>query len=227
MTTPLYKLSPSDLTFLWDECKRCFYLKVVRKFSRPPSPFPSIFTKIDGLMKDYFQGKHTSEICPDLPPGTVLHGEKWVKSQPILLPGHRAQCYLTGKFDTAVKFERGSFGVIDFKTSTPKATHRAFYARQLRAYAYALEHPEAGKFALSPISHLGLLIVEPERIEKTPTGHIAYLGKVTWQEILPDEAAFLAFLSEVLSVLELPDPPEASENCAFCQYRQAARDNSV
>ena len=28
----LYKLSPSDLTFLWDECQRCFYLKVVRKF---------------------------------------------------------------------------------------------------------------------------------------------------------------------------------------------------
>lgn len=227
MTTPLYKLSPSDLTFLWDECKRCFYLKVVRKFSRPGAPFPAIFTKIDGLMKDYFQDKQTSEICADLPPGTVLHGEKWVKSQPILLPGHTAQCYLTGKFDTAVKFDDGSFGVIDFKTSSPKETHRAFYARQLRAYAYALEHPEAGKFALSPISHLGLLIVEPEAIEKTPTEHIAYLGKATWQEIAIDEAAFLAFLGEVVTVLEQPEPPEAAGNCAYCQYRQAARDANV
>jgi hypothetical protein len=224
MTIPLYKLSPSDLTFLWDECKRCFYLKVVRQFPRPPIPFPSIFSKIDGLMKEYFRGKQTSEISPALPPGTVLHSEKWVKSQPILLPDHKAQCYLTGKFDTVVKFDQGSFGVIDFKTTTPKPAHQAFYARQLHAYAYALEHPAPGKLALAPISHLGLLIVEPEAIHKTPTGHIAYLGKVTWQEILPDEAAFLAFLSEVIAILELPDPPEAAENCAWCQYRQDARD---
>jgi hypothetical protein len=227
MTASVFKLSPSDLTFLWDECKRCFYLKVVRKFSRPAIPFPAIFTKIDGLMKDYFQGRQTSEFSPDLPSGVVLHSEKWVRSQPILLPGHSAQCYLTGKFDSAVKFDDGSFGVIDFKTSSPKETHREFYARQLRAYAYALEHPEVGKFTLSPISCLGLLIVTPDAIEKTPTGQISYLGKVTWLEILPDEAAFLAFLSQVLSVLELPGPPEAAESCTWCQYRQAARTEEV
>ena len=27
----MYKLSPSDLTFLWDGCKHCFYLKVIVK----------------------------------------------------------------------------------------------------------------------------------------------------------------------------------------------------
>lgn len=227
MTTPTYKLSPSDLTFLWDECKRCFYLKVVRNFSRPATPFPSIFTKIDGLMKKYYQGKSTTEINPDLPSGTVLHGDKWVQSQPIQLPDHSSQCYLVGKFDTVVHFDNGTYGVVDFKTSTPRPTHLEFYGRQLRAYAYALEHPAPGKFSLSPISRLGLLVVEPEAIDLTLSGDIAYLGKVTWQEIPVDEATFLAFLGQVLTVLELPIPPEAAENCTWCKYRQSARENGV
>jgi len=227
MTTPTYKLSPSDLTFLWDECKRCFYLKVVHKFARPAVPFPSIFNKIDSLMKKYYQGKHTDKITPELPSGIILPDNAWVQSQPIPLPGHLAQCYLTGKFDTVVQFDDGTFGVIDFKTSTPQAAHVAFYSRQLRAYAYALEHPAPGKYSLSPISRLGLLVVEPNAIQEAPNDHVAYLGKVTWMEIPVDEATFLAFLDEVLTVLELPEPPEASEDCAWCQYRAAARHNGL
>ncbi len=38
-----WKISPSDLTFLWDECPRCFYLKVRHKFKRPGLPFPKIY----------------------------------------------------------------------------------------------------------------------------------------------------------------------------------------
>jgi hypothetical protein len=222
-----FKLSPSDLTFLWDECKRCFYLKVVSNFPRPATAFPSIFTKIDGLMKHYFEGKATAEISPTLPPGVVMHGEKWVESQPVSLPGLAAQGFLRGKFDTVLQFKDGSYGVVDFKTSSPKPTHLAFYGRQLHAYAYALEHAAPGKYALSPITRLGLLVVEPNAIEKTPSGGIAYAGSMTWQEIPYDEPAFLAFLGEVLRVLALPEPPEAAEKCAWCQYRQAARENGI
>jgi CRISPR/Cas system-associated exonuclease Cas4 (RecB family) len=143
-----------------------------------------------------------------------------VESQPISLPGHSSTCYIRGKFDTVVRFDDSSYGVVDFKTSTPKPTHLAFYGRQLHAYAYALEHAEAGKFSLSPISRLGLLVVEPIDMERAADGRIAYLGEVTWQEVPRDEAAFLLFLGEVLSVLEQPTPPEPAEKCAYCQYRQ-------
>jgi CRISPR/Cas system-associated exonuclease Cas4 (RecB family) len=220
MNMNTYKLSPSDLTFLWDECKRCFYLKVVHKIARPSAPFPAIFTRIDGLMKDFFAGKNTHEIFPGLPPGLVQFGEKWVESQPISLPEHSSICYIRGKFDTVVRFDDSSYGVVDFKTSTPKPTHLAFYGRQLHAYAYALEHAEVSKFSLSPISRLGLLVVEPNEMERTADGRIAYLGEVTWQEVPRDEAAFLLFLGEVMSVLEQPTPPEPAEKCAYCQYRQ-------
>ena len=215
-----YKLSPSDLTFLWDDCKRCFYLKVVHKIARPATPMPAIFIKIDGLMKEFYQGKATQEISPSLPPGFVHFGEKWVESQPIRLPGHSHACYIKGKFDTVVRFEDGSYGVVDFKTSTPKPTHLAFYGRQLHAYAYALEHAEVGKFSLTPISRLGLLVVEPNAMDKTQEGRIAYLGDVTWQEVPRDDGTFLQFLGEVLNILEQPTPPAPAEKCPYCQYRQ-------
>jgi len=111
-----WKLSPSDLTFLWNECKRCFYLKVVHKFNRPRMPFPKIFSRIDLLMKNYYEGKSSAEISPELPIGKVTFGEKWVQSQPIILPGHETGCFIRGKFDTVVSFSNGSYAVIDFKT---------------------------------------------------------------------------------------------------------------
>jgi hypothetical protein len=119
-----------------------------------------------------------------------------------------------------VSFEDGSYGVVDFETSTPKPSHLAFYGRQLHAYAYALEHAEAGKFALSPISRLGLLVVEPNDMNVMPDGRVAYLGRMTWQEVPHDETAFLSFLDEIMTVLEQPTPPEPGEKCSFCQYRQ-------
>jgi hypothetical protein len=37
-----WTLSPSDFAFLWEECKRCFYLKIVSGFRRPGGPMPKI-----------------------------------------------------------------------------------------------------------------------------------------------------------------------------------------
>lgn len=218
-----YRLSPSDLTFLWDECPRCFYLKVARKFNRPAMPFPSIFGRIDKLMKDFFEGKPTAEISPELPSGIVKFGEKWVTSAPISLPGHEANVFLRGKFDTVVEFTDGAYGVVDFKTSRPKPSHVPFYGRQLHAYSYALENPAPGKFNLSPITRLGLMVVEPVAMDKTAKGQLAYLGDVTWVEVAKDEDAFLAFIDRVLTVLEQPIPPESNPRCGWCNYRIASR----
>jgi hypothetical protein len=223
----MIKLSPSDLTFLWDDCKRCFYLKIINKFTRPSTPMPAIFTRIDGLMKIYFEGKSTSDLTPELPTGVIQHGDKSVTSQPIRLPGHSLECYITGRLDTMAKFEDSTYGVVDFKTSTPKPEHVAFYGRQLHAYMYALENPAPGKLSLGPISKLGLLVVEPNAIDKTEDGRIAYLGGVNYQDIPRNDRAFLAFLGEVLTILEQPSPPLPSEDCPWCKYREDARSNML
>lgn len=222
MTTH-WKLNPSDLTFLWDECPRCFYLKIVRGFNRPAAPFPKIFNRIDKLMKDFFTGKPTHSLSHLLPEGVVKFSEKWVQSHPYTIPTHSHSFFIRGKLDTLVEFADGTFGVIDFKTSEAKPEHLAFYSRQLHAYAFALENPSIGSFSVSPISRLGLLYVEPTHLEQSNGERIAYIGKATWQECPKDIEAFLEFLGQVINVLEQPDPPSKGKECAYCDYRETAR----
>ena len=103
-----YRLSPSDLTFVYDGCKRCFYLKVVKGISQPSIPIPGVFSKIASLLKDHYTGKHTSELHLNLPPGTISLGEKSVRSQIIQLPNNNDTCYISGRFDIVVDFEHGT-----------------------------------------------------------------------------------------------------------------------
>jgi hypothetical protein len=224
---PLFKLSPSDLTFLWDECPRCFYLKIARGFRRPSIPFPKIFTRIDLLMKDHYLDQSTRVIHADLPEGKVLTSGKWVESEIIHLEGHPAECYIKGIFDTVLQFNDGSYAVVDFKTTEINDAHIPFYSRQLQAYAYALEHAAPGKLALKPVSRLGLLCFEPRSMNQDDEGHLQYSGKTTWQECPLNESAFLELLGQMMSILENPQPPEAGEKCEFCKYRDQARINHL
>ena len=175
-----YKLSPSDLTFSYEGCKRCFYQKVVNGIAQPSIPLPSIFSKIASLLKNHYDGKHTSELHVALPPGTVSHGERYVRSQTIQLPNHDATCYISGRFDIVVSFDDGTYGVIDFKTSNPDTESFGLYIRQLHAYAYALEHPAPSKLTLSPVTKLGLLYFYPTSINQQSIERLAYEAKITW-----------------------------------------------
>lgn len=213
-----YKLSPSDLTFSYEGCKRCFYLKMVHGIAQPSMPLPSIFSKIASLLKNHYDGKHTSELHIALPPGIVSLGEKYVKSEVIRLPNHYATCHISGRFDIVISFDDGFYGVIDFKTSNPSSESADLYSRQLHAYAYALEHPAPGKLSLSPVTKLGLLYFYPDSVSQGNIDRIFYEADITWIEIEKDEKGFLRFIDKVLDVLELPEPPEHSPNCQWCGY---------
>lgn len=213
-----YKLSPSDLTFSYEGCKRCFYQKVVNNIAQPSMPLPSIFSKIASLLKNHYDGKPTSELHVDLPSGIVSHGERYVRSQTIQLPNHEDTCYISGRFDIVVSFDDGTYGVIDFKTSNPSKDSARMYSRQLHAYAYALEHPASGKLALSPVTKLGLLYFYPENVNRQSIKRLSYEAEITWIEVEKDEQGFLKFIDEVLYVLELLAPPECSPKCQWCNY---------
>lgn len=218
------ELSPSDFAFLWEECKRCYYLKVAKRFPRPRTIMPKIFTQIDLQMKKFYAGKRTEEIDPKMPPGIVEHGEKWVRSEPIRLPGVNSTCVIKGKLDTLVKFkDDDTYGVVDFKTSHRKSEHIALYSRQLHSYAYALEHPAVGAFSAQPISRLGLLVFEPSRYTQSDSGLVEFAGTISWIEIERDDKAFLAFLREVVKLLDSPEPPAPNPNCEWCKYRNRSR----
>ena len=213
-----FKLSPSDLTFTYDGCKRCFYLKVAKGISQPSIPIPSIFSKIAGLLKDHYTGKHTSELYVDLPPGIITHGENVVRSQIVQLPNHNDTCYISGRFDVVISFEDGTYGVIDFKTGSPSESSANMYSRQLHAYAYALEHAAPRALSLYPVTKMGLVYFYPSSVTQQNIERILYESEIVWIEIDKREDTFLKFIDDVLTLIESPTIPTHSPSCQWCGY---------
>lgn len=104
ISATMYRLAPSDFAFLWEECKRCFYLKVHGILPRPRAPFPSIFSKIDLCMKRRMSGLQTNSLIPDMRPGKFLCEEEdpWIECLPITPPGHKNSVYIRGKVRSLV-----------------------------------------------------------------------------------------------------------------------------
>lgn len=219
----MYKLSPSDFGFLWDECRRCFYLKVARDFNRPSAPFPKIFNVIDKAMKDFLMGVPSGRWAAGVPAGKFHAADGWVQSKPISLPGRASSFYIRGIFDTVLELESGGFAVVDFKTSTISASSAVKYGRQLHAYAFALERAAPGEMALTPIPALGLLVYQPNAFATDGAAAASLAGQLGWMSIPRDDDAFVRFLDEVLGVLDLPEPPPPGRDCNFCRFREASR----
>jgi len=218
-----WKLRPSDFAFLWDECKRCFYLMVKEGFARPGAPMPKIFTKIDNEMKNFYRDKPTREVIPEMPAGRFVYEDRMVRSTPLEIGGGPSPAYIQGKFDSVIRLDDGTYGVVDFKTSERKPDHLSIYGRQLHAYAYALEHPETGyRLDVGPITTLGLIVYEPHLYRHDGEGLPVLHGHLSWVQIKRDDAKFTAFLGEVIRVLRggLPDP---ASSCAWCRYRKLSR----
>jgi hypothetical protein len=212
-----WKVSASDLTFLFEECRRCFWMKLVGGLPRPRAPFPKVFTLLDGQTKRFFAEKRTREISDLLPPGRLTYGERAVRSGRLAIPGNERPVLIGGRFDAAIRFDDGSFGLVDFKTAAPRQDHLALYGRQLHAYALAAENPAPGGLLLRPVSRLGLLCVEPTAMVRH-RGGVAYGGQSHWVEIPRADDAFLVILGEALSVLERKTPPLPAPTCQFCDY---------
>jgi hypothetical protein len=213
-----YRLSPSDLTFLYEGCKRCFVLKVKHGIRQPSIPLPGVFSSISYLQKEYYSDKRTETISPQMPAGVIRYGEQWVRSRIIELPGRSSTCYINGRFDIVAQLDDGSYAVIDFKTGNPSEEKAGFYGRQLHAYAHALENPEKDQLYLSPVSALGLLYFTPDHCEQTGPERQIVGGRLQWLPISRDDAAFMQFLGEAVGLLDGPIPPAGLESCDWCQY---------
>ena len=183
-------------------------------------PMPGIFSAIAGSQKEFYSGKRTEEFCKDLPPGVVVYGEHPVQSKPISVDGKPGQYHIRGRFDVVVQFDDKSYGVIDFKTASPSEAKAEMYGRQLQAYAYALENPEDGKLALSPITKLGLLFFTPSRFEQINLSRQSFTGNSVWIEVKRDDENFMSFMKDVLRVLESDTPPASAPDCTWCSWRE-------
>jgi hypothetical protein len=218
-----FKLSPSALTFSWESCQRCFWLET-HGYRSPSIPMPAVFNRIDAHMKTCLQGQQLELCVPGMPASVTRYSDEWVESRKIRLPGHTSTCFIRGRFDTVVEFEDGSFGIVDFKTTERRADHIPLYARQLNAYALALEHPSPRAFGIKPVNRMGLIVFEPDTFLGPGFGVAALAGSLRWIEIPRDDKAFRQFIEEVLTILEQPEPPLGTADCAYCRYRATTRE---
>src|SRR3990170_5505491 len=154
----MFKLSPSDFAYLYEECKLCYCLKVKHGIYQPSMPMPGVFSAINTLLQGNLVGKNLKELSPDLPEGKVIIQEGWVSSK--IVP--KTSVYIKGKYDLLVKNPDGTHSLVDLKISRPGEDKIEKYKTQLTAYKFALENPESGK-ALK-LTKLGLLIFYPDSV---------------------------------------------------------------
>ena len=91
----MYKLSPSDFAYLYEECKHCYYLKIRRNIGRPSGIFPGVFSAINTRLQGNMIGKDLRELSATLPEGIVESQEGFVESEPVA----GTQVYVKGKYD--------------------------------------------------------------------------------------------------------------------------------
>ncbi len=207
----MYKLSPSDFAYLYDECKRCYWMKIHDKVMRPQLPFPGIFSAINTRLQGTLVGTELRSLSSDLPAGYVEKQEGFVESIPV--PG--TQLYLKGKYDLLVKKPDGTYLLIDFKLSQPHEDKIDKYKTQLYSYKFAMENPKYEKPIR--ITQMGLIIMYPDQV-KFESGHATLTFPPKWLEIPQDEQAFMSFMKEVDTLIAGPIQPEG-EDCQFCKYR--------
>lgn len=210
-------LAPSSLSFLFEECKRCFYDAAWGLGKRPMLPMPKIFTSIDAAMKRHF-AKGWHRLGPNMPHFRIVSQSRRVRSRSVAVAGTDLALYIRGYYDSLIEFESGERAIIDWKTSEVRADLARKYGRSLHAYAYCLAYPFEG--TPQAIDWLGLGVFAPETFRGEPS--MANLtGRMQWVPIDKDIKDFELFLQGT-GMLLAGERPAPNFGCPYCAYRSAA-----
>ncbi|PIZ45829.1 hypothetical protein COY30_01280 [Candidatus Woesebacteria bacterium CG_4_10_14_0_2_um_filter_44_9] len=214
----MYKLSPSDFKYLYEDCKHCYWQKARGIIKELPSiGMPGVFSRMNALLQNAIVGMDLREINSALPAGKIEVKEGFLKSKPI--PPDNL-CYIGGRFDIASKLDDGTYSVIDFKITDPNGDKIQKFFTQLHAYKFALENPAFGE--PKKVSKMGVVAINPEEIT-FPGDIVIFKAKPQWFEIAEDMDRFFAFISEVARLLKGPVPDENPDKCKWCYYRICTR----
>jgi len=207
-------ISPTDLTFNYGECKRCFWLKYNKGISNPG--FMPLVGPMSSMQEALYQDMPSSALDPQLPAGTISRYGENVESQPISLNGVETRWRIKGKSDVVVEYDNGTVGLIDCKVTTSAMDDGkvAHYIPQLEAYCFALENPSRGNPVT--VSHSGLMMWQIADA-KLDQGSYSFKTNSAFLMVPRDPEGFLKLISEVISVLEGSEP-ESSPSCKNCTF---------
>lgn len=207
----IYKLSPSDFAYLYEECKHCYYLKIKYGVTQPSMPMPGVFSALNTRIQGGLVGKNLQTLSNSLPDCQVSSQEGFVES--AIIPN--TTCFIKGKYDLLCKNYDDTYTLVDLKISQPADDKIEKYRTQLTAYKYAMENPKFNKQI--KITKMGLLIFYPDTV--TFEDGIAKLTfPPKWLEVTSNESDFLIFIKTIGNLLNGQIPPESAD-CKWCQYK--------
>ena len=137
----VYKFSPSEFAFGYQGCKRCYYDTKVRNITLT-TRFPSVFSKLDKLQKNFYQNQSSKIIDSSLEEGIIIteDADRTQKSK-VLKDKKGRPFYLSGRLDAYIK-HKDSYTIVDFKVTDINPKSIDSYRAQLQCYSLLFENPD-------------------------------------------------------------------------------------
>ena len=222
MNKPLYKISPSSLNLML-ECPKCFWLQLVKKEKRPDTPFPSLPSGMDKVLKEHcdrFMEK--GELPPELREqecandGCKLFNDKeklkiWRSNfKGIEITDKSSNILLHGAIDNILKKGKKLI-VLDYKTRgfpVKEDTHK-HYINQMDLYNFLLREND-----YETEDYTYLLFYHPNRVNET--GEVVFNTDLI--KIKTDPKRGEKVFKQATKILQ-GNEPKASKECGFCKLR--------
>jgi len=219
--TNIYTFSPSEFAFDHAGCKRCYYEKKVNNI-KVSLPFPSIFSRLDKLQKEYYHNKSSKVLGSTVEEGVIKTDYANMQNSKILEDKKGRKFKLKGKIDAYVK-HKNSYSIIDFKVTNISETKIDTYATQLLSYALMFEYPEKENLHLTPINNLGIFCFEPEimqDVNNSPNFKMA----TKYYDIKRDDNKMIKTITDIIDLLEGP-VPSSDIKCSICSILERKKNN--
>ena len=209
----IFTFTPSEFAFGYGGCKRCYYdLKI--KNIRIQTGFPSIFSKLDVLQKEYYNNKSSKFLNTEkVDEGIIKTDYTKMQTSRTLKDKKNRLFRLRGKIDAYIKHSN-YYSIIDFKVTNINKDKINTYQTQLNSYALMFEYPDEKSLKLSPINKLGIFCFEPSQILEKDKNTFFEMSTFFF-EIERNDEEFLNFITKILDFLN-SSPPEYNSNCSIC-----------
>ena len=184
---------------------------------RVSTPFPSIFSKLDRLQKEFYHEKSTNILNANIEPGKIKTDYEKLQKSETLKDIKGREFILRGKIDAYI--DHGTFySIIDFKVTDIDEKKIELYKTQLLSYAIMFEKPNEKCLKLTPIKNLGIFCFEPEKIHSV-NDKPSFNMKTQYYPIQRDDDYLLSFITEIIDFLEGPKP-SFDEKCGLCNLKK-------
>ena len=215
--------APSELDYKAKKCQRCFYIQKKKRIKPGDFP-PPVFSLFDKAQKDYFKTKNSRDLSDKLPDGNFLIGKnmpgKIISNN--LVDNKNRNFKLQGIPDIVIKFKKGGYGIIDFKTTILSENKSEFYKYQLEAYAQIFTNPGSTSVAttpkLEPITYMGILQFNPTTISEHNHDQCNQKMQILYSPLKRNEKDFYYHITNLIDLLENDRIPNFNDSCNYCKF---------